>query len=145
MSARTTRLGALLIALLLSIPASALAAPDRHVFYNLTSDEAWRAGMALGHATRALEAGYAVTVFLNVRGVYLAQQGFATDRAGGAPDDLRGQLGALIDAGAEVMLCGMCLRKAGLEMADMLPGTVKVDCARSLAAMSAEDTVVISY
>lgn len=137
----------ILLFLLFATTALAPVAADtgKTIFYNVTSDEAWRAGMALGQANAALGAGYKVVIFLNVRGVFLASTHFATDSFGGSGKSLQDMLKAAMQKGATVIICPMCMQKAGLTMDDMIPGAVKGGPDVTMKAMTAEDTVVISY
>ncbi len=50
-----------------------------------------------------------------------------------------------IKKGAEVIICPMCLKKAGMTMDDVIGGVVKGGPDATMKAMTAENTVVISY
>ncbi len=83
----------LVVLLLLSFAATPVSADDQKtIFYNVTTDEAWAAGMALGQATKALESGYKVVIFLNVRGVFIASKSFKTDTNGAVGQSLQEML-----------------------------------------------------
>jgi predicted peroxiredoxin len=137
------QLGLLLIALL-AAPA-AVADEDKTFFYNVTTDETWSAGMALGQGLRALEAGYEVVYLLNVRGVYLASKEHQQDIFGPSGKTPREMLQLAADKGARIVICPMCMRKAGLEMGDLLAAAEKGGPSLTFKLMAAEDTVVMSY
>jgi predicted peroxiredoxin len=136
---------ALLATALLFAAAASSADDQKTIFYNVTTDESWPAGMALGQAGKALDNGYKVVIFLNVRAVFIAAKGFTTDTNGAAGKSLRQQLEAAMGKGAQVIVCPMCLSKAGLSMDDMIDGVIKGGPDTTLKAMTADDTVVISY
>lgn len=102
-------------------PEAPLECPD--LFVNLTSDDTWRASMALGFAKKNLEQG-TVTVFLNVEGVRIAVK----DRR--LPHDVYGPTGrttqeALQDAmeqGAQVVVCPNCLDRSGFQAHELIDG-----------------------
>ncbi|MCA8906499.1 MAG: DsrE family protein [Rhodospirillaceae bacterium] len=105
------------------------AAPDRltGLFINLTTDDTWPAGMAISFAhRRALANGIEpVVIWLNSRGVYLAQ----ADRQGDVPTELHGQgrsiqemLADFIADGGIVIACPTCSAAAGLSAEDYIPG-----------------------
>ncbi len=87
----------------------ALADNDDPLFVNLTTDEAHRANMALTFASKQLERGHPVTVFLNDRGVMLA--------AKAKSETYGGQQKSLADmkaAGARIIICPMCMEHYGI-------------------------------
>lgn len=115
------------------------------IFYNLTTDEAWKAGMALGQANKALENGYKVIVFLNVRGVFLASKTFKTDSLAAAGMSLQDMLKGVMAKGGRVVICPMCMKKTGLEMDGLIEGVVLGGPDVTMKAMTADDTAVISF
>jgi predicted peroxiredoxin len=133
------------LALILMLSTAAIADEHETIFYNVTTDEAWSAGMALGQANSALDNGYRVVIFLNVRGVFIASKRFNTDTNAAAGVSLRDQLKAAMDKGAQVIICPMCLSKVGMTMDDVIDGVVKGGPDTTMKAMTADDTVVISY
>ena len=141
---RTLTLLIVLLGLATAGPAAA-APQDETIFYNVTTDEAWAAGMALGQARKAMDAGYRVVIFLNVRGVFLASRSFATDTSGASGESLRNMLKAAIKDGAQVIICPMCMKKAGMTMDDVIDGVVRGGPDVTMKAMTADDTVVISF
>ncbi len=124
---------------------TASADEKKTIFYNLTTDEAWAAGMAIGQATKALENGYNVAIFLNVRGVFLASKKFKTDSWAASGESLQDMLKTARDKGAKVIICPMCMKKAGLSMDDIIEGVVKGGPDVTMKAMTADNTAVISF
>lgn len=137
----------LIVVLLLSITAVAPASADEQktIFYNVTTDEAWAAGMALGQANKALEVGYKVVIFLNVRGVFIASKSFVTDTNGASGKSMQEMLKAAMGKGAQAIICPMCMGKAGMTMDDVIEGVVKGGPDVTMKAMTADNTVVISF
>jgi len=134
----------LLVAALIAAPAAA-ADDDQTFFYNITTDETWAAGMALGQASKALEAGYDVVLFLNVRGVYLAATERQQDTFAPTGHTAGEMLQAALEDGARVIICPMCMEKAGLTMDDLIEGVERGGPDVTFEVMAAEGTVVMSY
>ncbi len=97
-----------------SMPGSGANAP---LFVNLISDEPHRAIMGLGFGGAQLERGHPLTLFLNDRAVVLASK----TNAAKFPEQQK-MLAGLVDKGATVLVCPMCLKHYGLSQADLLPG-----------------------
>ncbi len=137
----------MIVLLLLSVAAVAPVSADgnKTIFYNVTTDEAWAAGMALGQANKALEVGYKVVIFLNVRGVFIASKAFVTDTNGASGKSLQEMLKTAIGKGAQAIICPMCMGKAGMTMDDVIEGVVKGGPDVTMKAMTADNTVVISF
>jgi predicted peroxiredoxin len=143
-----TRITAALLAISLILGGAATpvaADTQKTIFYNLTTDEAWSAGMAVGQATKALESGYQVVIFLNVRAVLLASKTFVSDTNGQVGMSVQEQIKGAMSKGAQVIICPMCLAKVGMTMDDVIEGVVKGGPDTTLKAMTADGTVVISY
>ena len=143
-----TRITAALLAISLIVGGAATpvaADTQKTIFYNLTTDEAWSAGMAVGQATKALESGYQVVIFLNVRAVLLASKTFVSDTNGQVGMSVQEQIKGAMSKGAQVIICPMCLAKVGMTMDDVIEGVVKGGPDTTLKAMTADGTVVISY
>ena len=151
MSRKPFRKMTILVAALVAFVAVGLAGPqaraseDKTIFYNLSTDETWRAGMALGQANKALEEGYKVVVLLNVRGIYVAARDREQDTmapTGKTPQDL---LKGALDKGARVIVCPMCLKRTSLKMDDLIDGLEMAGPKVTFPLMTAEDTTVVSY
>ncbi len=135
----------LVFLVLFSTTAPLFADEQKTIFYNVTTDEAWAAGMALGQASGALKAGYKVVVFLNVRAVFIASKSFTTDTNGVVGESLQDMLKGMMEKGAQVIICPMCMKKAGIAEQDLVEGVIKGGADVTLKAMTADDTVVISF
>ncbi|NJP04144.1 MAG: DsrE family protein [Chloroflexaceae bacterium] len=92
---------------------------------NLTTDDTWSANMALNLATTARNQGLdPVVVFLNVRGVYLADRERMPATEGNSDLNIHEKIQALVDAGGQVIACPSCSEEAGLTQADYIDGVV---------------------
>ncbi len=121
-------------------------AEPRGLFVNLTTDETWTASMALSLAHNALRRGHQpVTVFLNVRGVYLADQERLPATEGNSHLNIHQKLQAFIEDGGRVIACPSCSREAGLTQEDLIEGVVLGEEGGALPLLFAPNTVTISY
>ncbi|MCP5421120.1 MAG: DsrE family protein [Gammaproteobacteria bacterium] len=93
------------------------------LFVNLTSDDVWRANMALSFAAANIKAGHPVTVFLNVTGVRLAVPKVPASSDGVTGKTAQQLLQEILDAGGKVIVCPMCLKHSGFTPEDLMPGT----------------------
>jgi sulfur relay (sulfurtransferase) complex TusBCD TusD component (DsrE family) len=91
---------------------------------NVTTDDTWSANMAFSLATNAVGQGLDVIVFLNVRGVYLADAERTPATEGNSDQDLHQKLQAFVDAGGTVVVCPSCAMEAGLTQDDLIDGAV---------------------
>ncbi len=113
---------------------------DGTLFLNLTTDDAWNNEMALNYASQARDLGYDVVVFLNVRGVHVAQKEPPADLA-----KAQEQLKSLMARGAKVYVCTPCSRRAGLKPpADWIDGVIE-GSRETLEIQMASNTKVMSY
>jgi predicted peroxiredoxin len=145
MTAFKTLLAAFAAALILAAPVGAQAEEPRPFVYNITTDDAWAAGMALANANTAAARGHEVTVFLNVRGVHLADRDARTGTftpAGKTPAEL---MAALIENGHTVLVCGACMSVAGVGEEDLIEGATKSGPDLTFGALEAPGAVVLSY
>ncbi len=123
----------------------AVAEEARPVFYNLTSDDAWTAGMALAQARTAAERGHDVTVFLNVRAVRLADRDAAQASFAPTGQTAAEMLAGLAGAGHTVLVCGVCMKVGGMDAEDLIEGATVATPDLTFGAMTAPETVVLSY
>ncbi len=141
---RTLALLALVVAVVAGTPA--LADDDeRTFFYNITTDDVWAAGMATGQANKALEAGHDVVLFLNVRGVYLASTSRQQDTFAATGKTPQAMIRAAMEKGAQVILCPMCMKQAGMTMDDVIEGARRGGPDVTFEYLADDDTVVMSY
>jgi sulfur relay (sulfurtransferase) complex TusBCD TusD component (DsrE family) len=87
------------------------------LFVNTTTDDAHRARMALVFSKSQLERKHPVTVFLNDKAVLIAAKS-NSDKFKEHQDLLLG----LMNSGANVLICAMCMKHYGVNEADILPG-----------------------
>jgi len=132
-----------MIALLLPlsfVASSALAGEKDPLFISATSDDAHRAEMALVFSKNQLERQHPVTVFLNDKAVFVASK----------PNSERFKnqqvlLTSLMEKGATVLVCAMCLKYYGIAETDILPG-VKISNPELVdAALFKENTKTLSW
>lgn len=133
---RTTILAGLVLAATLVLPplapAQVTATPAQAaeagpgLFVNLTTDDVWAASKAIFFAhQRVLRAGHRpVTIWLNVRAVYLADRRRASSRVGRDSPDIQAMLRAFVADGGQVIACQACMRVAGLTADDLIEGVI---------------------
>jgi predicted peroxiredoxin len=107
----------LLLGTLVLTPLRLSAAPPAPLFVNMTTDEAYRATMAIGFGRNQLSRGHGLTLFLNDKGVKLASKANAVTFG-----EQQKQLKELVEKGATIFVCPMCMKHYGIQDADLLPG-----------------------
>lgn len=130
---------------MLAAPATAEAADRRPFFYNLTTDDVWTAGMALAQANTAAGRGHAVTVFLNVRAVRLANANAKQGSFGPTGRTAAEMLGALMAKGQTVLVCGLCMQVEGVTAEALIEGAAVSNADLVFEALTAPDTIVMGY
>ncbi|PIE16027.1 MAG: DsrE/DsrF-like family protein [Rhodobacterales bacterium] len=133
-----TTLAAAAVSLLCS---SATFAEDSDaLFINLTSDDGFRVTMALAFGGRQMERGHHLTVFLNDRGVMAATKAnaalFASQQA---------KLAKLLESGATVVVCGMCMKQYGIAADDLMEGLTVGNPDLTSTKLFKENTVALSW
>jgi predicted peroxiredoxin len=135
----------LLLAVLFGAATSAVAADEPSaqgapLFINLITDDPHRANMALSFGKNQLDLGHPLTVFLNDRGVFIAaKQGaerFGLHQA---------KLAELLDAGAKVIVCPMCMKHYGVAKSDLLEGLEVGNPELTGGALFAPDTRTLTW
>jgi len=101
-----------------SVIAYAVANP---LVYHLSSDEPWRATVAISDATTLLKLGHNVTLLLSVEGV---QIGVMHPHHYLGLDTLTGNVTNFIADGGKVIICEICLRIAGYNNSDIIDGAI---------------------
>ncbi len=86
------------------------------LFINLTSDDPHRVNMALSFGMKQLERGHPLTIFLNDKGVYVGSTANADQFA-----EQQKTIASLIEKGAVVFICPMCMQHYGISESDLLP------------------------
>jgi predicted peroxiredoxin len=124
---------------------AAQGAPDKSVlFISVTSDDLWDCQMAMGYAERVNSMGYRVVLFLNVRGVYLANKNLPQATMAGLQKTPADMLKSLMQRGIDVYVCPMCMAQAGMKTNDLLDGTKEADPGMVSLQMD-PNTQVMSY
>ena len=126
-------------------PLASAADQPHHFVYSITTDESWAAGSALTQATIAAERGHRVTVLLSVRGVYLAEVDSAQGGFRVTARSPREILASLIADGHAVLVCGICMVAAGVKPEDLIEGAEISGPESTFTALTAPDTIVLSY
>jgi predicted peroxiredoxin len=91
------------------------------IVYHLSSDEPWRATVAISDATTLLKLGHNVTLLLSVEGV---QIGVMQPHHYLGLDMLTGNVTNFIEDGGKVIICEVCLRIAGYNNSDIIDGAI---------------------
>lgn len=110
----------LLVALALCVGSAftpAFAGETDPLFVNLTSDDPHRASMAITFGGNQHERGHPLTIFLNDRGVLIG-----TKAQSGKFAEQQKALADLMNKGATVLICPMCMKHYGVKESDLLPG-----------------------
>ena len=108
---------ALIALLAFAVMPTATFANDDPLFVNLTTDDTHRARMALVFTSRQQQLGRPITLFLNDRGVLLGSTKH-TDKFKEHQEVLAG----LIDKGATVLVCPMCMEHYGVDKTELASG-----------------------
>jgi predicted peroxiredoxin len=87
------------------------------LIYHLSSDEPWRATVAISDATTMLKAGHNVTLLLSIQGV---QIGVKHPHSYLGLDMLTRNVTNFIDNGGKVIICEVCLKIAGYNNSDII-------------------------
>ena len=89
--------------------------------YHLSSDEPWRATVAISDATTMLKQGHNVTLLLSIEGV---QIGVKHPHHYLGLDALTGNASNFIVDGGKVIICEVCLRIAGYNNTNIIDGAI---------------------
>jgi predicted peroxiredoxin len=116
-----------------------------HFVFSITTDDSWAVGSALTQALVASERGHDVTILLSVRGIHLAEADSAQGGFAVTARSPRDMLSALIEDGHQVLVCGMCMVAGGVETEDLIEGAIVTGPETTFTALTAPDTIVLSY
>ncbi|MCB0787593.1 MAG: DsrE family protein [Flavobacteriales bacterium] len=153
-AARIRRLGGMLALAVAAGPLAPPVAPAAQaadgkpgILVNLTTDDTWAATMAIMFAhKRALANGFSpVVIWLNVRGVNLADRNHAAHKHGLVDQDLHQMLAAFIKDGGVVYACPACSKTAGIAPADYLDGIKPGDPKTMLGLLADPDIKTLSW
>lgn len=78
--------------------------------------------MAIKFAGFALDEGRQVVIFFTVKGVRVPLRRLPADLAFGSNEPLQKQLAAVIERGAEVHVCPVCMKELAVQEADLMTG-----------------------
>jgi predicted peroxiredoxin len=117
---------------LFALSATSVGAQDadvktRGLFVNLTTDDTWSAAKAISFAhEKVLKSGHKpVAIWLNVRGVYLADKKRPSHVHGLMREtgkSIQDMLTAFMADGGKVIMCSACSKAAGLTKDDYIDG-----------------------
>jgi predicted peroxiredoxin len=123
------------------------AAPPSTVFLSVTSDansDPQSVDMAMKFAGFALDEDRQVVMFFNVKGVTIPTAEFPDDFAFGEDKPIKTQLAELIERGADIHVCPICMKALGVEEGDLMEGA-KVTTRPSLFENIHGGTTVFTY
>jgi hypothetical protein len=100
----------------IAFAAPAHAGDKDPLFVNLTTDDPHRANMGITFGGNQHGRGHPLTIFLNDRAVLIGAKS-GVNRFG----PHQKALADLMGKGATVLICAMCMRHYGVEVADLLP------------------------
>lgn len=115
------------IFLLVALPLAHAEEQKGGLFVNLTTDDTWAATKAIMFAhQKVLKRGHKpVAIWLNVRGIYLADKKRPSHVHGLMKDknkSIHDMLAAFIGDGGMVIMCSACSKAAGLKHEDFIEG-----------------------
>lgn len=122
------RLPAVILIMLIAIAPASMAEENKAgLFINLTTDDTWAAAKAIFFAhEKVLKSGHKpVAIWLNVRGIYLADRKRASHVHGLMREQdasIQDMLTAFMKDGGIVIACGACSQAAGLKKEDFIEG-----------------------
>jgi predicted peroxiredoxin len=115
------------------------------LFVNLTTDDPFRAWMALHFALATHRMGHPVTLFLNTTAVRLASLKNPAPKFATAQDTPAAYLRLLVTEGASVLVCMPCLGAVGMTAAELPDGVLPGAPGLTQSAIFAEGARVISW
>lgn len=115
------------------------------VFVNLTSDDNWRASMALNWTRKAIARGHKATVWLNVEAVRLAVNDVAHPVHAMQDKSAQDLLREVMVSGGKVLVCGGCLKRAGFTRGNLIEGVEMGSPNRVMPAMFDKSAKVVSW
>lgn len=92
------------------------------LFVNLTSNDPWRAGMAINFAQNSLNKDHEVVIYLNIQGVNLASAKIPQPINSHNGQNLQEMLKDFISQGGRVIICPSCMKLAGVTQEDLIEG-----------------------
>jgi sulfur relay (sulfurtransferase) complex TusBCD TusD component (DsrE family) len=120
--------------------APVLASDDDPLFINLTTDDPHRADMGITFGKNQFERGHPLTIFLNDKGVFIGAKANAATFG-----EHQEKLAAMIDKGALVLVCPMCMKHYGVAEADLIAGAQVGNPELTGGALFKDDTRTLSW
>ena len=109
-------------------------------FINLTTDDPHRANMAITFGRNQFERGHPLTIFLNDKGVFIGAKQNASTFGSHQVD-----LATLMDKGAQVLICPMCMKHYGVGAGDLIPGLEVGNPDLTGGALFKDDTQTLTW
>lgn len=110
------------------------------IVYHLSSDEPWRATIALLDSQTMLKMGFNVTLMLSIEGVQL---GVKNPHQYLGLQPLTNNVSDFISKGGQVIICEICLKIAGYDNTDIINGSIIGD--PKIMANLLNQTTVVDY
>ena len=111
------RIKSVIAAILITVSSAAFSGTNDPLFINLSTDELHRSSMAINFGKHHSASGHPLTIFLNDKAVMMGVKAGSAKFA-----DQQQALAEVINNGALVIMCPMCLKQAGFTEADLIPG-----------------------
>ena len=121
---------------------TAMAKDAGSLVINVTTSDNIDAPMALMFATKGLEKGLKMTVWLNAEGVRLAVKGFNPPSNARDGKNTHEMLANFIKKGGKVLVCPMCLKAQGYDKDDLVSGVILSDADITFEAILNSDKVI---
>ncbi len=121
---------------------AASADTQKSIFVNVTSSDNVKAPMAVMFATKGLQRGLKMTIFLNTEGVKLAVKGFNSPTNAVNGHNVHQMLEMFMKKGGEVIICPMCLEAQGYDESDLIPGVKMSDGDMTFNGILESDKVI---
>ena len=109
-----------------------------------SEDDPERATIPFVLGLTALSSGMESVILLQVMGVYMAKKGFAQNVVEHSFPPVKELMDQYMEAGGKLMVCNPCLKKRGLEAADLIEGAIVVNAPTIVKEMG-EARNVVSY
>jgi sulfur relay (sulfurtransferase) complex TusBCD TusD component (DsrE family) len=142
MLSTTRRLSAVcLLAIAIALPVMPASAGDHDpLFINLTTDDGHRVNMAFNFGGNQLKRGHELTIFMNDKAV-LAASALNAEKF----KEQQATIQSLLDAGATILVCPMCMKHYGVAESDLLPGLKVGNPELTGAALFKDDTKTMTW
>lgn len=96
---------------------ASLAASSDPLFVNMTTNDPHRAEMAITFGKAQFERGHPLTIFLNDKGVLVGSKSESV-----MFEKHQKVLNDLVDKGAKIISCPMCMKHYGVKVEDLIEG-----------------------